>query len=649
MAVERVTQWSGLSHIPGVDDGTISGLPEYLDPEDKIRLSAYRALAAYLESCRRELMVDDPNRPGESDRIREFGYPSAYAETIAGAILGARPEMTVIGADLSLPARPSIPPAPEEPEAGLPELEAQVQEQIYSTAGAAWAARAARIIAQWTAQLERQPRLEARQDWLRNWASPDQEDLFGKLTELEHEYTVPLGDGVLLLGWDTGRGRPSVRVFEPDVYFPVLDETLETFPDKVHLAWIFVEEDDQGTEVEYVRRITYELAPIDPADEDYEPFVAGAKPKYLGEGQEQTHACLYSNGVWELADFERVYDVETQGVVWEQIPDPSGSDALIDAERVDIGLDFIPIVHFPHTLSTTNHYGRSPITRHAQVFDQMSRADTGEALSAAFAAEPVTVLRGLAPGSYEENEDGTVGVPLYPGRALASDSSGGVEHVDMAGDLEAIGRYVQRLRDETSNLLAIPKALMGRVEAADIASGIVLELLFQRFQQSIERARLARSSKWPLIGKMVQRIEIQNSERPFDDGSDLYELDTEVYPATVTPGRFMPSDTLAAANVVKLLRDSRAISQESALREMEAKGFSIDDIMVELARLRQGDADTALDISMAVGPKWAARWLGLRAWDEEDLPDAQVAEPSGAQGAGAQGDEPGDQAEAAST
>ncbi len=650
MAAEKVTQWSALGYIPGVADGTVTGLPAYIPEEDGIRLSAYRALSTFMEACRRDLVVDTPERPDESDKLREFGYPAAYVETIAGATLGEDPEMIVVGADVSLAARPPIPPAPEEPDTGLPALEAEVQNSIFTTASAAWKARAERIIAEWAAKLERQPALEARQNWLRYWASAEQEDLFGKLTELEHDYVVPLGDGVLLFGWDHNRARPSVRVFEPDVYFPVLDDTLETFPTKVHLAWIFAETNEKGEETEYVRRITYELMPLDPADPDYEPFVAGAAPKYLADGQTQTHACLYSNGVWELADFEDVYDVEAQGVTWEQIPDPNGGEQLVDADRVDTGLDFIPIVHFPHTLSTNVHFGRSPLTRHAQIFDQLSRADTAHALSAAFAAEPITVLRGLAPGTYAENEDGTTGIPMYPGRALASDSSGGVDIADMAQDLVALGDYVFSLKDETANLMAIPKALFGRIEAADVAAGIVLDLLFSRFKFTIGRARLARSSKWPLVAKFVQRIEIQNAERPFEiPGDDTYEQDDQVYPATVNPGSFMPTDAASASGVVKNLRDARALSQESATRYMEENGFPIDDIAIEQARLRQGDADTALDIAMAVGPRWAAKWLGLRAWSEDDLPDAQVAEPSGAQGAGSQGDEPGDQSEASAS
>lgn len=610
------SQWAGLSHIPGVFDGDLPGVPRFVDRRDRHRLSAYIALRAIIESNRRLLLVD-----GSKSEHREFGDAGMLLDRISSAIVGENPRVSVLGADRSITAYPEIPPPPPQPseaDPDMPELDAEIREFIYELAKNDWLAQARQIAEEWAEELALQPKLEARQKWLREWADAANADFIGRVVEAENEYIVPLGDGVYTLGWSAAKRRVEVNVLEPDVYFPDLAgaDGINDFPETVHLCWPETrwerQPDGRLGQVEYVEKITYELVPLDPEDPKHDPSLDYSHmPRYPLSTNGPTHLCFMSHGVWRAEDFESVYEDPTEPPDrWVQIPDPTERGGFVEANRVSLGYDFIPVVHVPNTLARSTHFGRSPLSRVAQLIDELAKADTGRALAAAWAADPLTVFKGLQPGQYDPDKK----LVIRPPAGFAAESDGGIETVDMAAQLDGLGRYVESLIDRLSTNMAVPKGLIGRIEAAEIPSGVALALLFTALDQLVMQSHMAREPKYPLLLKMMQRIALHWGD-PHMTG------DPTIYQAYIEWGPYMPTDLTALANVIKMLRDAKAVSASACITALQAAGFITGDHAVELAALMEENADLIEAYSDALGPKYAARVAGIPDWEPGDSVD----------------------------
>lgn len=612
-----IDQWSGLDHLVGMgeDAGELDYAPPYLDDQQKRRINAYLRLRAYLETVRREFLAEDPDDAALKDKWREFGDPATLVDRVAAAVLGDDPFVAVLGIDDPVPDAPDIPPAPKEPAGDLPDVERDIRQSVYDAAIETWRANAEATIEMWQADLARIPLLEQRHDWLQDWAVDD--DYLAKLVEMESENTVALGSGVIVHRWDRKLGRVVTETYDPDAYFPVLDDSIQSqYPNRVHLAWIFTEVDESGNEVEYVRRITYELVPLDPADPDYEALDFGAPPRYLTEGQIQTQACLYSNGVWLLADFERLADIQ-QGATWEVVETADGQ--LVDADRVPLNIDFIPVVHVPNTLNSSGHFGRPLLVRLCQLLDEIAGTDTDEALASRWAAQPPVALSGLEPGATT--------IDMTPGQGVKLGEGGRISTINMAENLSQIGDRQDRNLKRLSVNGQVPEGLLGRVDASEVPSGLALTLSFTSFEQLIKKMRMARGRKFPLSLKFVQRLAIQNDD-PTLEGS------TEVHSAELRFGTFMPQDLLTIAQIIAMLYQADMISQETGLAMAQEGGVPSTDLGDELASIRATQAEKADLIAEALGDsRWAAEFLGVTDYEAPggvDTEGGAVIPPPGA-------------------
>ncbi len=599
-----VDMWSGLDHKAGMDiEGAAAlGTPEYLPPHDRRRIAAFYLLAAFMESKARVYLNPNADDPDKELNRRELGDAGVIISRIAAAMLGEDPEIAIWGAESPIPDRADVPDAPLEPSGDLSEAEGRIAQLIFDTASAEWERRAEAIVEEWRKLIEERPALEERHRWLQNWARESQ--FINLANEMERESLCVFGSGIWTLGWDAQHKRVGVDTIDALEYFPVLVEDA-AFPDRLHLVWEFPEEDSSGEEVQMVRRVPYELVPTDPAHPDYEQLDFGAPLKYLTEGQTQTQACLYSNAVFKLDDFESTSGME--GLErWEQV-DFAGTGTLVDADRVPLSLDFIPVVHIPHTPSSKSHFGRPPLVRLAQLLDELSASDTDEALAAQWAAQPPVGVSGTHPGDK---------VDLTPGKAVPL-GDGELSIFDMARNLEKVGARIKDLLRRLSVNSEVPEGLIGRVDASDVPSGVAFTLSFTAFQQMVLSARSARAPKYELLVKMVQRIAIQA-------GDETLNGSTDVYPGGMEFGSFMPQDLLGVAQVIQILRNAKAISQETALSMLSQIGVPSEDLAAELASIRSEMGDEALAIADATGSaRHAIDFLGVDDFgaDEEVDPD----------------------------
>ena len=610
--------WAGLNH-KTIMSSKMDQVPRWVPASERRRLTAYDVLSGYLTNNARVYLpplADDDER---ADSWQEYGDAALLVRRIRDAVVGEDPGIQVVGADVPIEDGPDLPdfPPPPRPDAMEPE-EFEMRGRVYTRQVELWQAQAEASFARWETDIERQPALLARQDALAEWA--EDESLIRKIVECEGRNVVALGEGVYALGWDSAKGRPTVEFHDPAAYFPVLDDVAPNeFPTRVHLAWGIVETGPDGKTTEYVRRITYELVPVDQAPEGWE------RAGYLPDGVEQTHVCLLSDGYFPLDAFrDTTLDGLDKSAEWRTV-EVDGVE--VELRNYPMGYDFIPLVHVTHDLASASHFGESPIAVLAQLLDEISASDTDESLASRRAARPMITISGMAQASGRTDAERAANntVDIRPGMAAKVAPGGGIDVVDMAQHLLSIGERIKQLLKRLSVNASVSEGMIGRVDASEVPSGLALTLSFTSFEQMINGARLARAGAYTRLLKFAQRIQIHHAGGwPVSDADA--ELSTEIYPAEVAFGAFMPQDLAGVVEIITRAVNAYVMSIETAIVMLREAGVPVEDVQAEVAAIRATMGDTAEAIANATGdPGAAAEFLGLAEVDDTRV---DVAEPS---------------------
>jgi hypothetical protein len=401
-------------------------------------------------------------------------------------------------------------------------------------------------------------------------------------------------------------------VFEPGFYFPELDESsdLGTFPQAVHLAWEYDHERTDGTVERRIRRLSWWLDDLtatrstvvagEPVWVDADGYVAAVPKLWPGEyvtpeGQilrrypwqptgtpGSPRTCMFSDGSWPLSDVQdgKVNALSSDRATWHQRP-------------IDLGVDFLPVVHVPNTVSSGEHYGRSAIDLVAQILDDVAQVDTDTMKASRFLGEPTIALSGA---SLPEAS------LVAPGQVYGLGEKGQMDVLDLAGGLAALMAHGDRLLDRYWVNGRVPREMIGRVDASEAASGLALLLTFAPFAQVVGIARMVRSPKYDLVLKMAQRIAMVYGA--IDPGP--------LPPARFAFGSYLPTNRDEVVGLVTKALGAHAISTQTAVSILVAAGLPIDDAKAELDRIRSDDAEGAKAVADATGSEaLAAERLGL--------------------------------------
>lgn len=632
-----IDQWSKLSHKGPVgqpnDQVNLTLAPTWVPASERRRLAAYIVRAAYLENVARLLL---PHTVTDDDRNkhREYGDPSAFIDRLVGAVLGDGWAITVDGADEDLLDGPNLPPQPPGPADGASELE----QRIATAKLAAWEALAVAEVDAWEAALAEQPMLQRRQDELRAWA--DAVQLAARLHEGE-QTTAGLGDGVYVL-WPRAGDWPLVEVHDPGVYFPQLtDHDRGEFPHTVHLAWEFEQVIDGVVQV-FVRRLTWQLVdltmervtfdasgalvwtdasgapladgtiPTDlPANDTISPdgIVERTLPWHQPETPPARITCVFSNGVWPL-------DAVQEGKV-----DALDADkATWDAWRVDLGVDFIPVVHVPNTPAGDSHYGDGALDAVAQLVDDMAQNDTRIMNGSAFLGLPMIGVSGANVSD----------VVVQPGQAVGLPEGGRMDTLDLSAGIEKLMALGNRLDDRFFQNVGAPREVMGKA-STDTASGVHLALKYAPWAQVVTTLRIPRGPKMALLLKFAQRL----AQVARHEGGEPVLEPGPTPVARLTYGGFLPFNKAETATMVASALQAHAISLQTAVALLVAAGFPIDDAQAEIERIKAEHPEAAKAIAEALpgipaGEQAAADWLGIDLPDAGAAPSVQLPPPAGA-------------------
>ncbi len=595
-----VDQYSALSHkelVGQVNDPStaVRFTPTWVPETERRRLAAYLVRAAYIANVAR-LTLPDATTTEDRRVHREYGDPAMLVDRVVAAVLGDGWSIVVDGADDNLADAPVLPPRPDDAPDGADELVRRLAVGRLKV----WQAEVDAALTRWEAAIDAQPTARMLQGELRDWAGRVQ--LASHLVEAEHD-AVGLGDTLITL-WPRQGDWPSVAVYDPDSYFPVLgDDATGQYPTKIHAAWEFTEV-DAGVTRRFVRRLTWELIPVTSAHVvtglDGAPEWDGGTGPLLADGEHMADGvvtrampwhgeddepadvtCWFSDGTWELTAVTagKAYALDPERAAWWDNP------------GADLGIDFLPVVHIPNTPAGKTHFGTSILDGVAQVFDDVAQSDTDVMAASGYLGSPTIALSGAT-----ADED-----VVAPGRVFSVGEKGRMDVLDLSAGLVALMSASDRLQDRAWQNAGVPREIVGRADS-DASSGVHLALKLAPYAQLVAMLRLPREGKYPLLLRFAAKMAM---------AAGAIEA-TPLPRARLNFGAFLPTDRSETATIVAEALNAHAISTQTGVAMLVAAGFPIDDARAEVARIRSENPTAARDLADAVGSEAAAaEWMGV--------------------------------------
>ncbi|MGD3109445.1 hypothetical protein [Streptomyces sp. YGL11-2] len=530
--------WSWLNYKP-VMASTLDGRPHralapeiqasWL-PEDSIRrLAAYKLLAAYDSNQAGELASLTGNEAAAERR--EFGDPSTFVDTALAHLLGKSQQIIVPGAE----------------HAGDEDASTKV-----------------------VAAAEVQQRL-------RNWAEAE---LLPLRMQAAERKAVLLGDAVYLLAWDPAKGRVTLRTYDPGFYFPVTGDDADPgdYPARVHLAWEIPEDPRRGVKAR-VRRITFELGPITSAPGDRE---ATRRYPWAPERPSQL-TCYLSDAEWSIDDLRHGQTLDELPMEKARFRTRRDGQVL---DRLDLLIDFIPVIHVGNTVDDGEHFGQSVLAKVMQALDELAETDTDSARASATTGAPIIGLAGA-----RAELDRVTGRPkplaVQPGTIFQLADGGRMDVLDTSGQLAELRARVEEIRDRAAVNARLPAVSLGTVDPTDVPSGYALQISLGPLDSLVDSMRLARAHKYALLLKMVQRLHQAGRADGWPTGPTL--------PARLVFGPHMPTDRQAILDEVVKGVEAGVFSLETGIRMLQDAGYPIEDAREEVARITARDAATSRD------------------------------------------------------
>ncbi|TXS42930.1 hypothetical protein [Streptomyces sp. t39] len=586
-----IDAWSWLNYKPIYSDPAL-GMPNrrafpeahasWVPAADERRLAAYKVLAAYDNNQAGELAQI---RDGDTARERrEFGDPSMFVDTLVAHVLGREQHIVVPGAE-------------QTPGAGQAD------------------AAAARV-----------------QELLRTWA---ENELLGMRMLQAERKAVGLGDAVYLLYWDGAKRRVRLKTYDPGFFFPVLPEDGDgsDFPERVHFAWELPEDKKRGLKPR-LRRITYELgwigprtasgvdrtgrpvrAPVmsDPTDDapatpviglgdTVDPATGGISRQYPWNDEPAWRTCYLTDATWELGDLKGPVDVDTLPLDRARYATSPDGEVL---DRLDLYLDFIPVIHQPNTVPPAEeHWGQSSLAKALQVFDELASADTDSSRASATTGLPMIGISGVS--------DPRAQYDVAPGAVWMLGADGKLTSIDTSPALRELRDHRHDLADRAANVVRLPAVSLGTMDPSKVPSGYALELSLGPLDSLIDGMRLARDHKDMLLLRMVQRIHHAGQHPDW--------IGLPVQPARLIRGPYTPTDKAAVLEQVTA-GVGKVFSLETAVRMLTEAGFPIDDAQSEIEQIESRQFEQARFLADALGnPEEVARFLGRQAPDTAQAP-----------------------------
>lgn len=527
-----IDPWTFLDYKPafGAKAGSSWTAPTWVGEHHR-RLQAYRVLEEYYRNASRNWLPLDAD-PEQIAGRREYGDAFILVEAYLNSVMGDDASIVVPEAS-----------GPESPEGAKTYLKALLE-----------------------------------------WATNDQFDLKSEDAE---RTSIKLGDAVYVLGWDEENERPTIEVWDPGFYFPVIepDSPGGAYPKMIHLAYEYEVDTTLGKE-RYVRRHTYEMVELVQTSEDGEENEG--QRKYAWNDKPSKWTVVYSVAVWKIGDIK--VGTHANDLLWSEA-------TRVEVEPTDLEMDFIPVVHLPCVNPGNEHFGISIFSNVLQLLDDIQTTDTDLQASGRITGSPPIAVGG---SSLPTDEKGRVSV--YGAGQLFQTGDGTMTMMDTSRSLDALLKLDDHQLSRLSVNSRLPESVLGRVKPSEVPSGIALTISFGPHIGVIKKMRKLRRHKYGLLFKFVGRLMLKNGKIK------------EIFPAEYAFGSFIPADRMGALDLVikALTADPPAMSLETCVRMLIEAGFPIEDAVEEIKKIKALDYEGANKILDATGdPNLARTYLGF--------------------------------------
>lgn len=507
------------------------------------RLQAYTVLQSYPSNVARMLQrVFNPKQLSAREEWREYGDPAVLLEEILSSTIGDQQSIAVVGAD---------------------EYDKDKQNP------------------------EAKAAFELQQE-LMQWAEDEQ--LVIKMIQAEGDASK-FGDGVYGLGFDPVKKRVRLQVWDPGSYFPVIDEYNGLdFPTRVHIAYEIVDDDDNADLK--VRRITYDLRPVDEYDVPW-------------SDEKVSVACFLSDGIFTIKQENRdPDDLTIETAEWKQ-------DSEGEIRDRNLRIDFIPIIHMPNTVAGPEHFGKSDLLNIVQLIDDIQSTDTDTAAAVGLTGGPMLALSG-------RNVGGTK-LELGPRQVLKLGENGRADMLSGAEGIAALDTHQDKQLERLSVNARIPAAKLGRIDPTKLDAGIIMTLSFGPLGSLVERKRLVRKPKYRLLFKFKQRFDAIEARARRETPRPILEAD-------MVFGSYLPSDLGGMATIILQLVNAKLISVKTGQKMLQELGVPIEDLSEEQRDIERTDYEAANLLADLGAEDEAAKRLGVKL----DRPAQQDVAPTSA-------------------
>lgn len=586
--------WSWLDYKPVMADPRRPGrnawaelTSSWVPDEDLRRLAAYRLLAAYDSNQAGQVAAITGDDDAGTER-RELGDASKLVDTALGYLLGSEQTITVAGAEH----------ADDEP----------TDEAVMALAV---------------------------QDKLRAWA---EKELLPLRIQQAERTAILLGDAVYSLAWEPAKGRVLLRTWDPGLYFPEWPEDGEQdgaeFPMRVHLAWELPEDKRRGLKAR-LRRITYELGPIAPASRRGTAKNGNAVREYIyaddgapvlstgdslnsetgaitrtypwAPGRPTPWTCYLTDAEWELDDLKYadfLYDLPMHKATYRVRSDGEVLD------RLDLMVDFIPLVHVTNSIpSSGEHWGKPTVATVLQALDELSATDTDSSGASATTGSPIIGLAG-ARLPIDRATGQPLPVKVRAGTVWQLNDNGRMDVLDTSAQLAELRSRVDHILDRIAANSRLTAAGLGTLDPTALPSGYALQLALGPLDSLVAAMRLARTHKYAVLLRMVQRLHQAGQAEGWPAGESL--------PARLMWGPHTPTDRAAVLDEVVKAVGAGVLSVETGIRMLIDAGYPIDDAQAEIERIQARAFEAAARLADATGDNAAVRaYLGMPAASSE--------------------------------
>jgi hypothetical protein len=245
------------------------------------------------------------------------------------------------------------------------------------------------------------------------------------------------------------------------------------------------------------------------------------------------------------------------------LPDVDG----LTYNQIDTGLDFIPVILFPHQAVTGQIFGRSYLQDLIPLMDQYNRTMSDAADSLRFNLFAVTIMLNAPP-------DAEKMVKLAP-QEIWNVGGDDVDVKKLESSFNysnALNEFLTRLENLMHLLGDVPDITPDRIKGFGLVSGVALKLLYSDLLSATQQDwRIWKSRLVEMNERILQMLEIYNGTDGFPYGDLPIEKIAQDYTNRVIPHLPLPENEMEKIQMESMkLKDSMQ-SVKGALQEIGEK------------------------------------------------------------------------------